>query len=165
MMVTSPLVVRVAEAKDAERIHELIVALAVYEKEPDAVVCSADDLRGQLEAGQPPFECLLAELDGVARGFALFFHNYSTWRGRPGLYLEDLFVEPAFRGRGIGKRLLTELARTAVQRGCARMEWSVLNWNDLAIRFYEALGAEARSDWTTYRLSGDALDALAAAGS
>ena len=155
--------VRVAEETDAERIFELIVALAVYEKEPDAVVCSAEDLQRQLASERPPFECLLAEVGGVARGFALFFHNYSTWRGKPGLYLEDLFVEPEHRGQGIGKRLLVELAKIAVDRDCARMEWSVLDWNELAIRFYESLGAQARSDWTTYRLTGEPLAALAAA--
>jgi GNAT superfamily N-acetyltransferase len=156
------IVVRQAEARDADRIHELIVALAIYEKEPDAVVCTADDLRAQLAADRPPFECLLAEEEGVAHGFALFFHNYSTWRGRPGLYLEDLFVDPAERGKGIGKRLLSELASIAVSRGCARMEWSVLDWNDLAITFYEALGANSRSEWTTYRLTGEPLERLAA---
>lgn len=154
--------VRRAKPEDAERLHELIVALAVYEKEPDAVVCTAADLRAQLAAEQPPFECVFADDDGVAVGFALFFSSYSTWRGRPGIYLEDLFVEPEHRGRGIGKRLLSELASLAVQRGCARLEWSVLDWNDLAIDFYRSLGAISRDDWTTFRLTEDALVSLAA---
>ena len=156
--------VRRAEARDAARIHELIVALAIYEKEPDAVACTPDELRAQLDGSKPPFECLLAEEDGRTLGFALYFYNYSTWRGRPGLYLEDLFVVPEQRGRGIGKLLLGTLARTATSRGCARMEWSVLDWNQSAIDFYVSLGATAMSGWTTYRLSGPALDALAANG-
>lgn len=155
------LVVRQAEVSDAARIHDLIVALAVYEREPDAVVCTVADLRDQLSRERPPFECLLAEEGGEARGFAVFFHNYSTWRGRAGLYLEDLFVVPEHRGRGIGKRLLSALAHIAKTRDCARLEWSVLAWNEPAIRFYESLGAFAMNGWTTYRLTGDALAQLA----
>ncbi len=155
------IVVRQAEARDAERIHTLIVALAVFEREPDAVVCTPDDLRAQLDSERPPFECLLAEEDGEPRGFALFFQNYSTWRGRPGIYLEDLFVVPEHRGRGIGTLLLSAVASTAVARAAGRLEWAVLDWNERAIRFYETLGAAPLKGWTTFRLTGDALAALA----
>jgi GNAT superfamily N-acetyltransferase len=124
-------------------------------------MCTADDLRRQLLEPRPPFECLLAEVDGQARGFALFFHNYSTWRGRPGLYLEDLFVLPEHRGQGLGKLLLSELAHIAVQRGCARMEWAVLDWNEPSIEFYRALGASRLDGWSTFRLSGEPLSELA----
>ena len=156
------LVVRHAKPKDAARIHELIVALAVYEREPDAVVATVDDLRQQLAADSPPFECLIAEQNGVPCGFALFFYNYSTWRGRPGVYLEDLFVRPEHRSQGIGKRLLSALAHIAKSRDCARMEWAVLDWNKDAIAFYESIGAVPQSAWTTYRLTGEALERLAA---
>lgn len=152
---------RPAGPDDAEHIHRLIVALATYEREPDAVEATPAGLRAQLSAAQPPFECLLAELDGAVVGFALYFHNYSTWRGRQGLYLEDLFVEPAARGHGIGRRLLVALARIAVARGCGRMEWMVLDWNAPAIGFYEQLGARAVEGWVPFRLSGDALLGLA----
>jgi GNAT superfamily N-acetyltransferase len=153
--------IRFATAEDAPTIFALVTALAHYEREPDAVKCSAEDFRLQLAAPAPPFECLLAERDGVALGFALFFHNYSTWRGRRGLYLEDLFVPKEHRGAGIGKALLVRLARVARERDCARMEWAVLDWNEPAIGFYEALGAKPMSDWTTFRLTGTALERLA----
>ena len=157
----SNLNIRFAEPTDAECIHALIVALAEYEREPDAVLCSPTDLAEQLSAEHPVFECLIAERDGEPCGFALFFHNYSTFLGRRGLYLEDLFVPVAHRGRGVGKALLTRLAQLAVDRGCARMEWSVLDWNEPAIGFYRALGAEPLSEWTTFRLTDEALAALA----
>ncbi|MBZ5714533.1 GNAT family N-acetyltransferase [Nannocystis pusilla] len=153
---------RAAGPADAADIFRLIVDLATYEREPDAVVVTVDELRAQLAAERPPFECLLAEDDdGAVVGFALYFHNYSTWRGRPGLYLEDLFVEPSRRGRGIGKQLLVRLAQLAVERGCARMEWAVLDWNTPAIGFYERLGARAVSEWTIFRLTGQELLNLA----
>ena len=155
------IVVRQAEAQDAARIHQLIVALAVYEKEPDAVVCSPEELRAQLQQSAPPFACLLAEERGEALGFALYFQNYSTWRGRPGLYLEDLFVVPEQRGRGIGKQLLGALARVATGRRCARMEWAVLDWNEPAIRFYESMSARPQNDWTVYRLDRSGIVKLA----
>jgi GNAT superfamily N-acetyltransferase len=152
-----PIELRDARPEDAERILALIRALAVYEKEPDAVELDAETLRRQLASDRPPFECVLA-LDGEdASGFALFFSTYSTWRGRPGIWLEDLFVIPERRGEGIGKRLLSHLAALAVARGCGRLEWSVLDWNEPAIHFYESLGARAMSEWTTHRLDGDAL--------
>lgn len=157
-----PARLRVAGPADAAVIHRLIVDLATYEREPDAVVATVDGLRAQLAAERPPFECILADdEDGATVGFALYFHNYSTWRGRPGLYLEDLFVEPARRGRGIGKQLLVRLAQIAVERGCARMEWAVLDWNAPAIAFYEKLGARPIGEWTIFRLTGQELLGLA----
>jgi GNAT superfamily N-acetyltransferase len=155
--------VRFARPADAASIHALIVALAVYEREPDAVRVTPVTLAAQLESDHPPFECLLAEEDGVVRGFALFFHTYSTWEGRRGVWLEDLFVPEEHRGRGIGKRLLAELARITVERGCARLEWSVLDWNEPSIAFYEALGAKRMATWSLFRLTGGALDAVAVA--
>lgn len=153
---------RPAVPDDAATIHRLIVELATYEREPEAVVVTPAELRAQLAAARPPFECLLVELaDGQVVGFALYFHNYSTWRGRQGIYLEDLFVEPAHRGRGYGKQLLVRLAQLAVDRGCARMEWNVLDWNAPAIAFYRSLGAAPLSEWTVFRLTGEALLNLA----
>lgn len=155
---------RAATPDDAAAIHRLIVDLATYEREPEAVVVTPAELRAQLAATRPPFECLLAEVDGEVVGFALYFHNYSTWRGRPGLYLEDLFVQPALRGRGIGKQLLVKLAQIAVERGCARMEWAVLDWNAPAIGFYESLGAQPLTEWTIFRLTGEPLLRLSRQG-
>jgi GNAT superfamily N-acetyltransferase len=155
------LALRTATADDAATIHALVVALAEYEREPDAVVNTPDVLRAQLAAPRPPFECVLAEEDGVAMGFALFFPTYSTWLGRPGLWLEDLFVPEAHRRRGIGRALLTRVAELAVARGCGRLEWSVLDWNTPARDFYRRLGATALDEWTIHRLTGDALRDLA----
>jgi GNAT superfamily N-acetyltransferase len=152
-----PLSIRFAVPDDAATIHRFIVDLATYEREPHAVEVRVDELRAQLASEAPPFECLIAELDDLPVGFALFFASYSTWRGRPGLYLEDLFIDPPARGRGVGKALLRRLAGLAVERGCARMEWSVLDWNQPAIDVYEAIGAMPMSEWTTWRLTGDAL--------
>ena len=156
------LTIRPATSADAELVHELICALAAYEREPDAVQATAADLRAQLSSPHPPFECVIAEWDGVAAGMALFFPNYSTWRGRPGLYLEDLFVRPEHRGRGIGRELLRHLARISEARGYSRMEWAVLDWNEPTIAFYRRLGAVPMDQWTTFRLTGPALAALAA---
>ena len=153
--------IRFANARDAAVIHALIVELAVYEKEPDAVEATPESLAAQLTMPKPPFECLLLEAEGQVHGMALFFHNYSTWRGKQGLYLEDLYVVPSARGRGFGLALLARLASIALERDCPRMEWAVLNWNAPAIAFYEALGAESLSGWTINRLSGQALAALA----
>jgi GNAT superfamily N-acetyltransferase len=151
------LVFRTAASSDADTIHRLICELATYEREPDAVLVTPDDIREQLSSANPPFECLIADLAGEAVGFAVYFHNYSTWRGRPGIYLEDLFVLPAYRRRGIGQKLLKRLAQTAVERGCARLEWAVLNWNQPAIDFYETLGAVPLDDWKIFRLTDAAL--------
>ena len=154
--------IRFATAQDAAIMHEMIVALAVYEKEPDAVEATAESLAAQMMLERPPFECLLLEEGGEARGIALFFHNYSTWRGKKGLYLEDLFVHPAARGKGYGLALLRKLAQIAVERDCARMEWAVLDWNEPALGFYKKLGAEAVGEWVIHRLTDAALHELAA---
>jgi GNAT superfamily N-acetyltransferase len=151
--------------EDARVICRFIRELAAYEREPEAAEATPEGLLCDLEARPRPFECLLAEQGGEPAGFALYFFNYSTWKGRPGLYVEDLYVPPPFRGRGIGRALFAELGRIARARGCGRMEWSVLDWNTPAIRFYEGLGAGGMHGWTVYRLSGEALAALAQGGS
>ena len=127
------------------------------------MVATEDGLRQALFGPRPYAEVVLAEDAGAPVGFALFFHNFSTFLGRPGIYLEDLFVVPEARGRGVGRALLAHLARLAVERGCGRVEWAVLDWNAPAIRFYDSLGARPNDEWTVYRLTGDALTALAAA--
>ncbi|HBP21174.1 MAG TPA: GNAT family N-acetyltransferase [Planctomycetes bacterium] len=154
---------RPATASDAELIHALIVELATYEREPDAVEATPDTLRTQLAADPPPFECLLVAPapDQEPVGMALFFHNYSTWRGKRGVYLEDLFVRPSARGQGFGLALLRALAQLARERDCPRLDWAVLDWNEPAIEFYRRLGAEPLREWTTFRLSGEALARLA----
>jgi GNAT superfamily N-acetyltransferase len=155
--------IRAANPADVPSIARLIRALAEYEKLAHEVVLDETRLRDHL-FGQPRYaEVLLAEADeNRVVGFALFFHNYSTFLGRPGIYLEDLFVDPAERGQGHGKALLVELARLAVARGCGRLEWAVLDWNTPAIDFYRRLGARPMDDWTTLRLSGPGLTQLAA---
>jgi GNAT superfamily N-acetyltransferase len=162
----SEIAIRPARAtiEDARAIHRFIGELAAYEREPAAVEATPASLLADLEAAPRPFECLLAERDGEPAGFALYFFNYSTWKGRPGLYVEDLYVLPALRGRGIGRALLVELGRVARDRGCGRMEWSVLDWNAPAIRFYEAFGAKGMRGWTVYRLAGEPLALLAEGG-
>jgi GNAT superfamily N-acetyltransferase len=153
---------RPATEADLDTIVELIHALADYEREPDAVHLDSEELRRHLFGPQPYSEVLIAETkEGATAGFALFFHNFSTWEGKPGIYLEDLFVRPEFRRRGHGSALLAAVARLAVERGCARFEWAVLDWNEPAIAFYRRLGAVAMEEWTTYRLSGDVLHTLA----
>jgi GNAT superfamily N-acetyltransferase len=153
--------IRPALAIDAALVHHFIVALATYEREPDAVQVSPDELRVQLGWQPPPFEALIAELGTEPAGFALYYHSYSTWRGRRGIWLEDLFVEDRWRRHGVGRALLLEVARIARARGCPRLEWSVLDWNQPAIEFYRALGAEPQDEWTAFRLTGDALSRLA----
>jgi len=150
--------------EDTKTIARLIQALAEYEKLSHEVRLDESRLREHLFGPRPFAEVLLAEEKGEVVGFALFFHNYSTFVGRPGIYLEDLFAEPAHRGQGHGKALLVELARLAVERGCGRIEWAVLNWNEPAIQFYRSLGAVSMDTWQTYRLSGDALTALSKKG-
>lgn len=154
--------IRRADVRDAEQIHAFVVALAEYEREPAAVELTPEVLRAQLAAEPPPFECLVAELDGAPAGFALYFHTYSTWRGKRGIWLEDLFVVPEHRGRGVGRALLARLGAIACERDCARLEWAVLDWNEPAIGFYEGLGARPLDEWTTYRITGRALESLAA---
>ncbi len=142
-------------------IAELIRGLARFEKLEQEVVMTEELLATGLFGDRPYAEVVLAEDDGRPVGFALFFHNFSTFLGRPGIYLEDLFVLPEHRGSGIGRMLLAHLARLAVERGCGRLEWAVLDWNRDAIKFYERLGARPNSDWTVYRLAGEALAGLA----
>ena len=156
--------IRAATAADAGLILEFVRELAVYEREPDAVKIDAEELRrdGFPEAGgERYFECLIAEDDGTPAGIALFFPVYSTWRGRC-LHLEDLFVRPQFRGRGLGKALLVRVAAIAVERGCSRLFWHVLDWNEPAIEFYKSLGATPLDEWTRMQLVDEKLAAIAA---
>lgn len=153
--------VRGAVPEDLDLIIGFIQALAEYERLADAVRLDRDVLGAHLFGAIPKAEVVIAERDGSAIGFALFFHNFSTFEGRPGIYLEDLFVAPEARGSGAGKALLRHLAQLARDRGCARLEWSVLDWNEPAISFYRSLGAASMDDWTVNRLSGHALAALA----
>lgn len=155
--------IRFAVAADTPVILGFIRALADYEKLTHACVATEEDLRATLFGPRPFAEVLLLEEGGEAHGFALFFHNYSTFLGKPGIYLEDLFVDPAQRGKGYGKKLLAKLAELAVERGCGRLEWSVLDWNQLSIDFYLSLGAKPMDEWTIYRLEGAALEELGAA--
>jgi len=156
--------IRFAGPSDAETIHRLIRELAAYERAPDAVEVSPARLRAQLASPRPPFECLLAEGPRGSVGFALFFQSYSTWKGEPGLYLEDLYVVPEARGHGVGRRLLERLGELARERGYARIEWAVLRWNEPALAFYARLRAEPLEEWVTLRLSGKPLELLGAAG-
>jgi GNAT superfamily N-acetyltransferase len=149
--------VRFATARDAEVIVSFVRGLANYEREPEAVEVTPEILRAQMESDDPPFECLIAEEEGAPVGFALFYRNYSTWRGRPGLFLEDLFVPESHRRKGIASALLKRLAAIAMERGYGRMEWSVLNWNTPAHDFYRSLGAAPMDEWTIWRVSADAL--------
>ena len=161
-MAAHPLLsIRPATIDDVPLIRALIAELAEYERLADAAVATDDDLRAQLFGAQPVAEVLIGEVDGEAAGFALFFHNFSTFLGKRGLYLEDLFVRPAFRGSGLGRHLMASLARIAVQRDCGRFEWSVLDWNAPAIGFYRRIGAVGMDEWTVQRLEGEALHALA----
>lgn len=152
--------IRAGETSDLQLIADLIRALARFEKLEDQVTMTEERLATNLFGPRPYAETLIAEEDGAPVGFALFFHSFSTFLAQPGLYLEDLFVIPEQRGRGTGRALLTELARLAVRRGCGRLEWAVLDWNREAIGFYERLGARPNSEWTVYRLAGEALSSL-----
>lgn len=160
--------IRPAGAHDVATVMQFIRELAAYERLSHMVVADEALLRDTLFGARPGAEVLLVcerQGDGeLAVGFALFFHNFSTFLGRPGLYLEDLFIQPAHRGKGYGRAMMVHLARLAVQRGCGRFEWSVLDWNEPSIRFYRSLGAVGMDDWTVQRISGDALIALAAQG-
>ncbi len=153
--------IRPANANDIPLIVQFIRELAEYEKSPEQAVATEEDIRRDGFSASPKFRVVIAEWGDEAAGFVLFFYNYSTWMGRAGLYLEDLFVRPAFRGKGIGKALLTYLARTAVEEGCGRFEWQVLNWNRPAIEFYKSLGARVMDEWSTMRISGEPLRKLA----
>lgn len=156
------LLIREAQPADVPLILAFIRALAVYEREPDAVTATEADLLRDGFGDQPYFHCLIAEQDGKPAGFAFYFFNYSTWTGRPGLYLEDLFVHPEFRGYGIGKALLARVAAIAVEKECPRLQWEVLDWNTPAVDFYTGLGASFLDEWRNVRMTGEALRKLAA---
>ncbi|MBK5292432.1 MAG: GNAT family N-acetyltransferase [Acidobacteriia bacterium] len=153
--------IRNAEPEDTSLILEFIRGLAEYERLLHEMVADEALLRHHLFGAKPMAEVILAEWEGKPAGFALFFHNFSTFLGRPGIYLEDLFVLPGMRGRGIGKALLVHLAGLARERGCGRLEWSVLDWNEPSIGFYKKLGAVAKEEWSIFRVTGEALSRLA----
>ena len=158
-----PRIVR-AQKKDVSLIREFILELAEYERAlPREAPVTDEDLSATLFSRNPAAEVLIAYLGNDPVGFALFFHNYSTWLGKRGIYLEDLFVRPRARKHGVGYALLRELARIAVERDCGRLDWSVLNWNQLAIDFYKRIGAEPMDEWTMFRLKGEALSKVASA--
>ena len=155
--------IRPATKDDVPLILQFIRDLAEYEREPQAAVATADDLirDGFTPGNERKFKVLIAEWDSQAAGFAFYFYNYSTWQGRPVLFLEDLFVRPVFRGKGIGKSLLIHLAKIAVAENCGRFQWQVLDWNSPAIEFYQSLDAQVMKEWLTMRVEGDAIQRLA----
>ena len=156
--------IRLAIPGDIEDIHRLIYALAVYEKAPDEMVATVAQIKESLFNDSPVAFCHVAEVDGQIVGIALWFLNYSTWLGKPGIYLEDLFVQPEFRGHGIGKGFMKTLAQLCIERGYERFQWWVLDWNEPSIEFYKSLGAVAMDEWTVFRLSGGALKKFANEG-
>jgi GNAT superfamily N-acetyltransferase len=156
--------IRTARQSDSPAMLELVHELAAYEREPDAVQTTVAQLTDALFGAEARAHALVAEQDGQVVGCAIWFVNFSTWTGRHGIYLEDLVVSRAYRGHGYGRQLLAALAGICVQRGYRRLEWSVLDWNEPALGFYRALGAQAMTEWTVHRVSGDALAALASAG-
>ena len=156
--------IRPATRADVPQILAFIRALAAYEREPKAVMATEVGLERDGFGPNPFYFCLIAEHDGQPAAFAFYFFNYSTWLGMPGIYLEDLFVEPELRGLGIGKALLERVAAIAVEKGCGRLNWAVLDWNKPAIEFYEAMGAEFLDEWRLVRVTGEALERLAGAG-
>ncbi|HBV39719.1 MAG TPA: GNAT family N-acetyltransferase [Erwinia sp.] len=149
--------IRQARPADAQTIYDMIYELAVYEKAPQEVVTTPDGIRETLFGEESQTEALICEVDGATVGYAVFFTSYSTWLGRNGIYLEDLYISPNARGDGAGKALIKQIAQLAVQRRCGRLEWSVLDWNQPAIDFYLSIGAVAQKEWVRYRLDGDAL--------
>jgi GNAT superfamily N-acetyltransferase len=153
----SALTIRPATIDDVEQIMQFVIDLAIYEKEPEAVVATPQHFRTALFCDNPQVHCLIAESNGKAIGFALYFFSFSTWLGQHGIYLEDLYVTPETRGIGAGKALLKELSKIAVKKNLGRVEWSVLDWNEPAIKFYQAMGAEAKDGWSVYRLADQAL--------
>jgi GNAT superfamily N-acetyltransferase len=155
------LTIRPACVEDVPTILQLIVELATYERAPNEVSATEEQLKDVLFGEKRAAEALLAFENERPVGFAVFFHNFSTWLGRPGLYLEDLFVKPEMRGKGYGRALLVDLAKIARDRGCGRMEWAVLDWNDPAIQFYRKLGAQPLDEWTVFRLTRDGIAKLA----
>ena len=154
------ILLRFAEKKDTALILECIRGLAEYEHLLDKVEASEANLKRYIFK-EKKIEVIIAEYDGAPAGFALFFHNFSTFLGRPGIYIEDLFVKPAYRGKGLGKLLLGFLARLAMERGCGRLEWACLDWNEPSIQFYKSQGAQPLDEWTTYRITGERLEKLA----
>jgi GNAT superfamily N-acetyltransferase len=154
--------IRAVREDEVELVLQFIHELAQYERLAHEVSATPDSIRAALFGPRPYAEAVIGSLDGEPCGFALFFHNFSTFLGKPGLYLEDLYVRPAARGRGLGTRMLAWLARLALERGCGRFEWAVLDWNEPALKVYRALGARAADDWTLHRVTGEALRALAA---
>jgi GNAT superfamily N-acetyltransferase len=156
--------IRPAMRADVPYILAFIRSLAAYERAPEAAIATEADLEQYGFSDNPLFFCLIAEHDGRPAGFALYFFNYSTWTGKPGIYLEDLFVEPELRGLGIGKALLLKVAAIAREKGCPRLQWAVLDWNTPAIDFYQAMGAEFLDEWRSVRVSGEALERLATSG-
>jgi GNAT superfamily N-acetyltransferase len=155
------IVIREAQASDAAHIHAFIVELAVYEKAEHEVVASVADIQLSLFAPDSPARALMCMVDGQPAGYAVYFLSYSTWLGRKGMYLEDLYISPTYRGGGAGKHLLRHLAGIAVDGGCGRLEWSVLDWNAPAIAFYQSLGAQPQTEWVRYRMTGKTLDNFA----
>ena len=160
IMSKGPIAIRYAQRSDTPEIVKLIHDLALYEKEPQSCLAN-DELISSSIFDRGEAHVLMAEYDGKSAGFALYFYNYSTWKARKGLYLEDLFVYPELRGKGIGTALIHELAKIAVKEGCGRFEWVCLDWNEPSIKFYKSIGAKAMDEWTIYRLEGDALKKLA----
>src|SRR5437016_12315945 len=160
-MKSENVIIRPATVADVPIILELIRALATYERAPDDVTATEESLAEVLFGKKPAAEVLLLFENETAAGFAVFFHNFSTWLGRPGLYLEDLFVRPEHRGKGYGRALLVQLAKIARERDCGRMEWAVLDWNAPAIQFYRKLGAKPMDEWTVFRLTRDEIARLA----
>ena len=149
--------IRIATADDAELILALIIELAIYEKAEHEVVTTAEEIRESIFGSNSKTSALIAEVDNKPVAYAIYFYNYSTWLGKNGIYLEDIYVFPEYRQQGIGKALLQRVAKIAVNENCGRVEWAVLDWNTPAIEFYESLGAKSQDEWTVYRLSGDEL--------
>jgi len=155
-------VIRLARKEDSPRILALIQDLALYEKAPLEAKATLEQIEESLFSGDPHAFCHVVEVDGTVVGISIWFLNYSTWLGKPGIYLEDLYIDPAYRGKGFGLALLKELAKICIERDYERLQWWVLDWNEPSIEFYKSLGAEAMDEWTVYRVSGDALKNLAA---
>ena len=153
--------IRQAEVEDSALIHQFVVELATYEKAAHEVLATVDDIESALFGEKSTVGALICELDGEAIGFAVYFFNFSTWLGKYGLYLEDLYVSPDYRGVGAGKALFKHLATLALSNNCGRFEWSVLDWNEPAINFYNAIGGEPQNEWLGYRLTGKALERVA----
>ena len=154
--------IRPATAADAQLILDFIIELAVYEKAKHEVVTSVEEITETVLSPDAKARALICSIDGKTAGYAVYFYNFSTWLGKNGIWLEDVYVTPAFRGQGAGKALLKHVAQIAVKENCGRFEWCVLNWNTPAIEFYESLGAKPLDEWTIYRVTGDALKKLAA---